>query len=118
VSSDIGTNATKIRFLPAQWEKPKVMRMKNILMASALVLGVATAASAQGQTPVPTPDNRGGTIQQQEMKRNNNSSAIGAPTAKTTGSGAVAKDPANSTASDPQKKSMDDPKAYGKPDKH
>jgi hypothetical protein len=71
---------------------------------------MATAVSAQGQTPVPTPSNPGGSVQQQEMNRNNGSSAMGAPAAKTTGSGAVvAKDPTSTKAGDPQKKSMDDP---------
>jgi hypothetical protein len=40
----------------------------------------------------------------------NGSSTMGAPAAKTTGSGAaVAKDPTNTKAGDPQKKSMGDP---------
>jgi len=53
------------------------------------------------------------------MNRNNGSSTMSAPAAKTTGSGAaVAKDPTSTKAGDPQKKSMDDPKEYGKPDKH
>ncbi len=93
--------------------------MKKVILASALVVGMVTTALAQGQTPVPTPSNPGGSIQQQEMNRNNGPSSMAAPTAKTTGSGAaIAKDPTNTKAGDPQKKSMDDPKEYGKPDKH
>jgi hypothetical protein len=96
----------------------KDSNMKKILLASALVMGMATAASAQGQTPVPTPSNPGGSVQQQEMNRNNGSSTMSAPAAKTTGSGAINKDATSTKAGDPQKKSMDDPKEYGKPDKH
>jgi hypothetical protein len=93
--------------------------MKKIILASALVMGMATVASAQGQTPVPTPSNPGGSVQQQEMNRNNGPSTMSAPTAKTTGSGAaMSKDPTTTKAGDPQKKSMDDPKQYGSPDKH
>jgi hypothetical protein len=78
---------------------------RNALLAAALVLGTGTAVyAAEGQTAPTTP----GTAQQQDMK---------AAPAPTTGSGAM-KDPSTTKAADPQKKSMDDPKQYGKPDKH
>jgi hypothetical protein len=89
--------------------------MKKTLLATALVTGMATAALAQGQTPVPTPSNPGGSVQQQEMNRNNGPSTMGAPAAA---GGAMTKDSTSTKAGDPQKKSMDDPKEYGHPDKH
>jgi hypothetical protein len=117
VSPGTGTKEVKLRCRTAQWGN-KESDMKKIILASALVVGMVAAASAQGQTPVPTPSNPGGSIQQQEMNRNNGSSSMVAP-GKTTGSGAaIAQDPTNTKAGDPQKKSMDDPKEYGKPDKH
>jgi hypothetical protein len=90
---------------------------RNALLAAAFVLGTGTAVYAQGQTPVPTPGNPGGSVQQQEMNRNNGPDVGAAkPGAKTTGS--AARDTTNTKAGDPQKKSMDDPKQYGNPDKH
>jgi len=62
--------------------------MKTVIAAAAFVLGTASIALAQGQTPVPTPSNPGGSIQQQEMNRNNGPSTVpgGAPAGRTTGS--------------------------------
>jgi hypothetical protein len=83
---------------------------RNVLLAAALVLGTGTAvyaAEGQGQAA-------GGSAGQQEM---NNGSSQAAPAPRTTGSGAM-QDPSTTKAADPQKKSMDDPKQYGKPDKH
>ena len=76
---------------------------RNALLAAAFVIGTGTAVyAAEGQTPAgQTP------AAQQGMKS----------TAPTTGSGAM-KDPSTTKAADPQKKSMDDPKQYGHPDKH
>jgi hypothetical protein len=89
---------------------------KSALLVAAFVLGTGTAVFAQGQTPVPTPSNPGGSVQQQEKNRNNGPSQV-APAPRTTGSGAM-KDSTTTKAGDPLKKSMDDPKQYGKPDKH
>jgi hypothetical protein len=89
---------------------------RNALLAAAFVLSTGTAVYAQGQTPVPTPSNPGGSVQQQEMNRNNGSSQV-APAPRTSGSGAM-QDSTKTKAGDPLKKSMDDPKQYGSPDKH
>ena len=86
------------------------------------LLRTAVAGHAEGPTPVTTPDNQGGATKQQDMNRSNGSSTMqGGPAAAgprtTTGLG-MAKNPTNTTACDPQKKSMDDPKQYGSPDRH
>ena len=79
---------------------------KNMLLAAVLVLGTGTAVyAAEGMAP----SNSSGSAQQQNMKTT--------PAPRTTGSGAM-QDTSKTKAADPQKKSMDDPKQYGKPDKH
>jgi hypothetical protein len=84
------------------------MKLSTLAFIAATVVIPATAF-ADGSQPLSAPG-------KDAPAATNMKKGAAAPATTTTGSGAM--DKTTGPASDPQKKSMDDPKQYGSPDKH
>jgi hypothetical protein len=108
-----GTFRTFLRLPPWQTQGVFFMKLATVIFVAALA--IPTAALADSSQPNSAPGLEGQPVTNQgEGTTGMNRSSEG-----TTGSAAmIRRDPTSSKAADPQKKSLDDPKQYGHPDKH